>query len=119
MTLFIWVTIKICITTRSVFALTLLLFNLLFAIALIFYAVVNFWFNKRVWIIFECFVASVPIQSWLFAMQYFKSYLYTCAGADSVKYKIHSVVKYTVIFSYATVLIYFRSREHTALEKLY
>jgi hypothetical protein len=47
------------------------------------------------------------MQSWLFAMQYLKSYLYTCTGADSVKYKIHTVIKYTVIVFYAAVVIYF------------
>jgi hypothetical protein len=57
------------------------------------------------------------MQSWLFAMQYFKSYLYTCAGADSVKYKIHTVIKYTVIVAYAAVLIYFEWRLLPALEK--
>ncbi len=59
------------------------------------------------------------MQSWLFAMQYFKSYLYTCAGADSVKYKIHTVIKYTVIVAYAAVLIYFEWRFKTAFEKYY
>ena len=59
------------------------------------------------------------MQSWLFAMQYLKSYLYTCAGADSVKYKIHTVIKYTVIVAYAAVLIYLEWRYETDLKKYY
>jgi hypothetical protein len=50
-------------------------------------------------------------------MQYLKSYLYTCAGADSAVYKIHKIVKYFVIVEYATVMIYFRWNSETAYEK--
>ncbi len=115
--MFVWVTIKICRTTRSVFALTLLSFTPLLAITLIYYAVANFWFNKWVRFICQCFTASLPMQSWFFAMQYFKSYLYTCASADSIKYKIHTVVKYTIIVAYVAVLIYFTSRVQSSYRK--
>lgn len=106
MTLFLWVTIKICRTTRSIFALTLQAFTPLLAITLIYLALEK---NFKGWIglIFGFFVASIPIQSWLFAMQYLKSYLYTCVGGDSQVYKIHTVVKYIVTITYAVVLIYF------------
>ncbi len=115
--MYIFVTIKICKTTHSVFALTLLSFTPLLAVALIVFAVANFWYNKWVWFICEIFVESLPIQSWLFAMQYFKSYLYTCAIENSLKYKIQSIIKKTVIITYATVLIYLKSREQIALEQ--
>jgi hypothetical protein len=61
----------------------------------------------------------MPMQSWLFAMQYLKSYLYTCAGPDSVVYKIHTIVKYLVIVGYAAVLIYFKWCEKPAYEKCF
>ncbi len=113
MTLFIWVTIKICKTTRSLFALTLLSFTPLFATALIYFAI-NTWYDE-IWVrlICECFVASVPIQSWLFAMQYLKSYLYTCMSGDSLVYKIHTVVKYLIIATYITVLVYLKWQAKT------
>ena len=59
----------------------------------------------------------MPMQSWLFGMQYLKSYFYTCVGADSVVYKIHTIVKYLVIVGYAAVLIYFKWHEKPAYEK--
>jgi hypothetical protein len=117
MTLFIWVTIKICRSTRSSFALTLLSFTFLFAIACICFVIP--WDYRWKVLICECLISSAPMQSWLFAMQYFKSYLYTCAGADSVKYKIHTLVKYTVIVAYTAVIIYFWWRAHTAYAKLF
>ena len=100
----LWVTIKICRTTRSVFALTLVSFTPLVAIAFI-YIAVNKYYHRWMGIICGCFIASVPIQSWLFAMQYLKSYLYTFKGGDSLVYKIHTAVKFTVIVAYAAVLI--------------
>jgi hypothetical protein len=100
----LWVTIKICRTTRSVFALTLVSFTPLVAIAFIYLAVKQY-FHGWIGIICKCFVASVPMQSWLFAMQYLKSYLYTCKGGNSRVYKIHTAVKYAVIVAYAAVLI--------------
>ncbi len=115
MTLFLFVTIKVWRTTRSVFALTLLSFTPLYASALIYEAIdIN---NKWGYLICGSFVDLLPIQSWLFAMQYLKSYLYTCAGADSAVYKIHKIVKYFVIVEYATVMIYFRWNSETAYEK--
>ncbi len=117
MTLFLFVTIKVCRTTRSVFALTLLSFTPLFATALI-YKAINY-YNKWVGLICGSFVELLPIQSWLFAMQYLKSYLYTCAGADSAVYKIHTIVKYLVIVGYSAVIIYFRWYKKPALEKYY
>ncbi len=104
-TLFVLVTIKVCRTTRSVFALTLLSFTLILALALIYW---SFVLSDAISVFSEPLFASVPIQSWLFAMQYLKSYLYTCASADSPKYKIHTIIKYSVIVAYAAALIYFR-----------
>ena len=115
MTLFIWVTIKICRTTRSSFALTLLSFTFLFAIACICFVIP--WDYRWKLLICECLITSAPMQSWLFAMQYFKSYMYTCTDADSIKYKIHTVIKYTVIVAYTAVLIYLNRRAQTAYEK--
>jgi hypothetical protein len=110
------VTIKIFKTTRSVFALTLLSFTPLLAIALTYLAVkINFYG----WLGFmcACFVASVPIQSWLFAMQYLKSYLYTFVSAKSVVYKIHTFVKYFGVLFYVSLLICLRWKEQCALNK--
>ncbi len=59
------------------------------------------------------------MQSWLFAMQYLKSYLYTCNGGDSPVYKIHTGVKYTVIVAYAAVMIYLRLLEDTAWDEFW
>ncbi len=50
-------------------------------------------------------------------MQYLKSYLYTCAGEDSVVYKIHTIVNYSVNVGYAAVMIYFKWCSETANEK--
>ncbi len=113
MTLFLSVTIKICKTTRSVFALTLLSFTPLLAIALTYLAVETS-FDHWLGLICACFVASVPIQSWLFAMQYLKSYLYTCVGAKSVVYKIHTFAKYFGVLFYVTLLIILRWKEQCA-----
>ena len=112
----LYVTIKVCKTTRSVFALTLLSFTPLLAIDLAFLAVVKLshgWMR----IICNCLISSLPMQSWLFGMQYLKSYLYTYAGGDSIVYKIHTGVKYTVIVAYAIAIIYFGWRAQIALEK--
>ncbi len=100
-----WVIIKVCRTTRSVFALTLLSFTLLLAIGLTYLSVEEYftgWMGK----ICESFVALVPIQSWLFAMRYFKSYLITIADANSKFYVIHARVMYAGILVYAAALIY-------------
>ncbi len=48
----------------------------------------------------------MPIQSWLFAMRYFKSYLITIADANSKFYVIHAIVMYAGILVYAAALIY-------------
>jgi hypothetical protein len=52
-------------------------------------------------------------------MKYFKSYLYTNTGADSIKYKIHTGVKYTVIVAYTAVIVYFerQNKKGIAWEK--
>ena len=111
LTEWLWVTLKVCRTTRSVFALTLLSFTLLLATALIYFAKFDtIWYSNWVSLIFKCFTASVTVQSWLFAMQYLQSYLYTCKGGESIAYKIHTVVKFAVIFFYAAAIIYFKWR---------
>ena len=108
MTEWLWVTIKVCKTTRSVFALTLLSFTLLLTTSFIYMAigVYNFWLS----LICGFFFGSLAMQSWLFAMQYLKSYLYTFVNANSVVYKIHTFIKYFLIGTYTTIMIYFRCR---------
>ena len=117
----LFVTIKVCRATRSIFALTLLSFTPVLAIALTYLAVEYYFMKFELWggIICETFVASMPIQSWIFAMQYFKSYLYTCVSGGSVVYTITAIVKYTVIVIYAAVMISFRVLQKNAHEKLY
>ncbi len=127
-----WVTLKVCRTTRSPFALTLLSFTPFFAIALIYFAIIpinlitfstlsfkdyqGLWYC---WSAFIClsFMALMPMQSWLFGMQYLKSYLYTFVGPDSIVYKIHTFVKYFVILTYIALLTYFKLLEGSAYNK--
>ncbi len=116
MTEWLWVIIKVCRATRSLFALTLLSFTPLLATALTSLAIETY-FEGWIGLICKGFVASVPIQSWLFAMQYLKSYLFTCAGGDSVIYKIHTLIKYTVIVAYSAVMIYFKWRSQPSWQQ--
>jgi hypothetical protein len=63
------------------------------------------------------FLAVMPIQSWLFGMQYLKSYLFTFLNSDSLVYKIHTFMKYFVIAAYLALLAYFKWLESTAYDK--
>jgi hypothetical protein len=116
------VMLKVCRTSKSVFAITLLQFTLGFALYLMytaFWYVLDYYkfqkyFNTWLRMFFGSLKIVLPVQSWLFAMKYLKSYLFVEYNISSQVFKIHMWVTWIVIVLYLTTFVLLRWRVETA-----